>query len=338
MKAPLASRFIGLGALLVLLFFVSFGVGRYALSPRTVAAVLLARLTLSPAGVSPETEVVVWAIRLPRILAAILVGSALSVSGAAYQGLFRNPMVSPGILGVSAGASLGAAVAILVGLGMGGVQGLAFVGGLSAVGLTWVVSALVGGRSEPVLLTVLTGTIISALFGAFLSMVKLVADPTNALPSITYWLMGSLASVGAKEVLVASPLVLGGVGLLLALAPSLNVLCFGDEEARSLGVEPGRFRIAVILGATLVTAAAVAISGVIGLVGLIVPHLARMLVGPDHRRLLPASALLGGAFLLAVDDLARSLFAVEVPLGILTSIVGAPFFLWLLRRGPRRWA
>ena len=186
-------------------------------------------------------------------------------------------------------------------------------------------------------MTVLVGAIISALFGAFLSMVKLVADPSNALPSITYWLMGSLASVSTGDVLVAAAPIICGVAGLLATAFALNVLCFGDDEAKALGAEPGRIRVAVILAATLITAASVAVSGVIGLVGLIVPHLARMLVGPDHRRLLPAAALLGGAFLLAVDDLARSLFVVEVPLGILTSIIGAPFFLFLLN-GQRRWA
>jgi iron complex transport system permease protein len=298
---------------------------------------MLAKVCSIGATWSPETEAVVLAIRLPRIASAVLVGAALSASGAAYQGLFRNPMVSPGILGVSSGASLGAAVAILLGLGTVGIQGSAFVGGLGAVALTWAMSSMVRGGSDPVLVTVLAGTIVSALLAALVALVKLVADPSNALPTITYWLMGSLASVGTNDVALAAVPIIGGLAVLLSLGFPLDILCFGDDEAKALGAEPARLRLVIIIAATLVTAASVAISGVIGLVGLVVPHLARMLVGPGHRRLIPAAALLGGAFLLAVDDVARSLFAIEVPLGILTSIIGAPFFLYLLQRGRGGW-
>ncbi|ACO78820.1 iron(III) ABC transporter-permease protein [Azotobacter vinelandii CA] len=330
-------RLIGLGALLLMLVLVSFGIGRYPVSPDTVLAILAGKLFSIDPFWTPETEAVVMGIRLPRILAALLVGAALSVSGAAYQGLFRNPMVSPGILGVSAGASLGAALAILLGHGMPGIQGLAFAGGLAAVGATWAIGVTIGRQGDPVLVMVLAGIVIGTLFTALVSLVKFVADPYNTLPAITFWLMGSLASVDLPDLSIAALPILAGLAGLLAMSWTLNVLCFGDEEARALGLETGRLRFVVILCATLVSAAAVAIAGIIGLVGLIVPHLARMLVGPDHRVLLPVSTLLGAGFLLAVDDLARSLFEVEVPLGIVTSIIGAPFFLYLMNRSRKAW-
>lgn len=335
---PTPMRAIGLALLfLALLFILSFGIGRYPVAPGTVLAVLAAKIfPLTPAW-PRETETVVLLIRLPRIVAALLVGSALSVSGAAYQGLFRNPMVSPDILGVSAGASLGAATAILLGCGMAGIQGMAFAGGLAAVTATWAIGARLGRQGDAVLVMVLAGIIIGTLFAAFVSVVKFVADPNNALPTITYWLMGSLASAKLGDLgIVAIPILLG-MTVLSGMGWVLNVLCFGDEEARALGLETGRLRLIVIVCATLITAAAVAVSGIIGLVGLIVPHLARMLVGPDHRILLPVSALLGAGFLLAVDDLARSLFEVELPLGIVTAIIGAPIFLYLLNRSRRGW-
>lgn len=330
-------RILSLCLVLLALLIISFAIGRYPVPPATVLAVLGAKLLPITPLWSSETEAVVLDIRLPRILAALLVGSALSVSGAAYQGLFRNPMVSPGILGVSAGASLGAALAILWGYGMVGIQGMAFVFGLLAVGVTWGIGAGLGKRGDPILIMVLAGIIIGTLFAAFVSLVKFVADPNNTLPTITFWLMGSLASANLDDVAIAALPILAGIVVLNALAWTLNVLCFGDEEARALGLATGRLRFVIILCATLVTAAAVAISGIIGLVGLIVPHLARMLVGPDHKILLPVSALLGGGFLLAVDDLARALFAVEIPLGIVTAIIGAPFFIYLLSRSRRGW-
>jgi len=327
---------LGLG--LVALILASFAIGRYPVSPDTVLAILAAKILPIAPDWPAETEAVVLGIRLPRILAALLVGAALAVSGASYQGLFRNPMVSPGILGVSAGASLGAALAILLGYGMLGIQALAFACGLVAVAATWAVGAGLGRQGDPLLVMVLAGIVVGTLFTAFVSLVKFVADPYNTLPAITFWLMGSLASVELPDLLFASPPILFGLATLLAMSWTLNVLCFGDEEAKAMGLATGRLRLAIIVSATLVTAAAVAIAGIVGLVGLIVPHLARMLVGPDHRVLLPVAALLGAGFLLAVDGLARSLFAVEVPLGIVTSIIGAPFFLYLMNRGRKAWA
>lgn len=275
-------------------------------------------------------ETVVFRIRLPRILAAMLVGAALSASGAAYQGMFKNPMVSPGILGVSAGASLGAALAILLSCGIVGIQFGAFAGGMLAVALTYFVSAWLGKRGDTTLVLILTGIIVGMLFTSFLSLIKYAADPYTKLPAITYWLMGSLASVNGRDVSAALWPVGLGLFLLLLLRWNLNVMSFGDEEAKALGVNTARLRLLVIVCATLMTASAVAISGVIGLVGLVVPHLARLLVGPDYERLLPAATLLGSLFLLVVDNLARTLYAVEIPLGILTSFIGAPFFLYLL--------
>ncbi len=323
--------------LLLLVIIISFAIGRYPVAPGIVLDVLASKIFPVANHWSKETEVVIMSIRMPRILAALLVGSALSVSGAAYQGLFRNPMVSPGILGVSAGASLGAALAILTGYSMVGIQSMAFLSGLAAVFATWAIGSGLGKRNDPVLVMVLVGIIIGTLFSAFVSLVKFVADPYNTLPSITFWLMGSLASVNMDDIAIAAVPILFGIAALNAIAWTLNVLSFGDEEARALGLETGRLRFVVIICATLMTAAAVAISGIIGLVGLIVPHLARMLVGPDHKILLPVSALIGGGFLLVVDDAARSLFAVEVPLGIVTAIIGAPFFIYLLNRSRRAW-
>lgn len=331
-------RPFGLCLLLALVFAASFAIGRYPVPPLTALQVLAAEILPLDAHWSQEVEAVVLGIRLPRILAALLVGAALSISGTAYQGLFRNPMVSPGILGVSAGASFGAALAILLGYGMAGIQVFAFAGGLLAVGASAAIGAGLGRHGDPLLVMVLAGIIVGTLFTAFVSLVKFVADPYNTLPTITFWLMGSLDTVEMADLALAAwPILLGGA-VLQALGWTLNVLCFGDEEARALGLETTRLRLLVIVCATLVTAAAVAISGIIGLVGLIVPHLARMLVGPDHRLLLPVAAALGAGFLLLVDDLARSLFAVEVPLGILTSVIGAPFFLYLLGRSRRGWA
>lgn len=323
--------------LLSLVFLHAFTLGRYPVPADTALAILASKLVPVTPWWTPETETVVLGIRLPRILSALLVGAALSVAGATFQGLFRNPLVSPGILGVSAGASVGAAFAIMMGYGAFGIQGLAFVSGLVAVATTWVIGASLARHTDPVLIMVLAGVVVGTLFTALVSLIKLVADPYNSLPAITFWLMGSLASVTLGDLGFALLPVLGGLLVLLALSWQLNLLCFGDEEARSMGLETGRIRLLVILSATLITSAAVALAGVIGLVGLIVPHLARMLVGPDHRILLPVSALLGAGFLLVVDNLARSLFEAEIPLGIVTALIGSPFFLYLLRHARRGW-
>ena len=273
---------------------------------------------------------VVFAVRLPRVAAAALVGAALAVSGAAYQGMFRNPMVSPDILGASTGAGFGAAVAILLGAG----YFAAFCCGLLAVAAAWLVSRL--SRTNQTVALILAGMMISSLFSAGTSFVKLVADTQQQLPAITYWLMGSLSSIKDKDVLFLSIPVALGMGPLLVLRWRMNLLTLGEEEAQSMGVNTRRLRGAVIVCATLLTSASVAVSGMIGWVGLVIPHFCRMLFGYDYRRLIPAGALFGAAFLLAVDDIARLVTTGELPLGILTAFVGAPLFVYLIVTGGGR--
>lgn len=281
--------------------------------------------------------VLVEQVRLPRILGAILVGGALGVSGAAYQGLFRNPMVSPDILGVSAGAGFGAAAAIVCSAGVAGVEASAFVMGLCAVGLSMGVSRVMG-RHDRVLMLVLSGMVVASLFSALLSLMKFVADSESKLPDITFWLMGSLAAVTVEELRIVAPLVLAGLIPLLLASWRLNVLSFGEEEAQTLGVHTGRLRALIVVCASLLTASVVSITGLIGWIGLIIPHIARFMVGPDHRVLLPAAFLTGGSFMLVVDDLARSVTSLEIPLGILTAMVGAPVFLVILKvRNRKAW-
>ena len=285
----------------------------------------------------PLAQTVVFEIRGPRVLAAMLVGAGLAMAGAAFQGLFRNPLVSPDILGASAGAALGAVLGIFFSLSILGIQALAFLGGLLAVGMVYVVSASFR-QGDPVLLLILTGVVLGSLVGAGIGLIKYLADPYNQLPAITFWLLGSLASTTADDVFkLALPIAAGGLVLLL-LRHRMNVMSLTEDEARSMGVNTTRIRWVVVVGATLVTSAGVAMAGVIGWVGLVVPHMARFLVGPSFDRLLPASALLGASFLLLIDTLARSMAHIEVPLGLLTAVVGTPFFIALLRRAHRSWA
>lgn len=290
-------------------------------------------------GDLPQTseQRVLFSIRGPRVLAGLIVGASLAGAGVVYQGLFRNPLVSPDVLGVSAGAGLGAVIGIFLSLPVLAIQALAFVGGLATVGLVYLVAVAVRGR-DPTLVLVLGGVVVGALAGAAISLLKILADPYDQLPAITFWLLGSLASVRGGDLWNVIPAVLLGLIPLVLLRWQINVLSLGDEEAKSLGVESGRLRVIVIAAATLITASVVAISGVIGWVGLVIPHIARMLVGPNFGRLLPAAMLIGASYLVVVDTLARSLGRIEVPLGILTAVVGAPFFLWLLWRGRHGWS
>ncbi|WP_094604124.1 putative ABC transporter permease protein [Sporomusa silvacetica DSM 10669] len=323
-------KLISLLIALLTVFFISFMVGRYPIAPDTALGILAAKIMHITPFWTPNTEIILFKIRLPRIIAAMLVGAALSAAGAAYQGMFRNPMVSPDILGVTAGASFGAAIAILLSWSAFGIQLSAYVFGLIAVLLTYGIATWLGKRGDTVLMMILAGIIIGMLFASFVSLTKFVADPENTLPAITYWLLGSLASASGESVYITAIPILLGLMLLLALRWNLNVISFGDEEAKALGVNVTRLRFFVILAATLITSAAVSISGIISMVGLVVPHLSRMIVGPNNKILLPASVVMGAIFLLLVDDFARTLFSVEVPLGILTSIIGAPFFIYLL--------
>ena len=323
-------RFLILAAIFLALLLASAMLGRYRLSPAELAALL----GLSDAPVRSGASNVLFQIRLPRIAAAVLIGAALSAAGAAYQGMFRNPMVSPDILGASTAAGFGAALGILLGVDYFGISLTAFVFGLGAVLLAYLVSRF--ARANETLSLILAGMVVSSLFSAGTSFVKLVADTQEQLPAITYWLMGSLAAVKQRDVLfLLAPFVLGLLPLLL-LRWRMNLLTLGEDEAKALGVNTTALRLVVIVCATLLTAASVAICGMIGWVGLIVPHLCRMLFGSDYRRLLPASALFGAAFLLLVDDIARLATAGEIPIGILTAFVGAPMFLWLILTGGGR--
>lgn len=319
----------------IFLFFASFLIGRYPVSPLDVIVALGSVFLPVKTSLSPAIYTVVWDIRLPRIVAAMIVGAALSISGASFQGTFQNPLVSPDILGVSAGAGFGAALAILLSSSPLTIQIMAFIFGLIAVSLTYFLSK--GFKGDKILMMVLGGIAIGALFSAFTSCIKYLADPNSKLPEIVYWLMGSLSAVNSSSLAMIIVPVIIGFTVLLIVRWRLNVLSMGDEEARSLGVDTEKLRIIVILCCTLLTSAAVSISGIIGWVGLVIPHVARMIVGPDHKKLLPASISLGAVFLLLVDDVCRTATSIEIPLGILTAIIGAPFFLYLLKKGYEGW-
>ena len=327
---------LGASAALAVLVGLAFSVGHYPVATGDVASLLWAKLTGTEHGLDATVEAVVLKIRGPRVVAAILIGAALAAAGAAYQNMFRNPLVSPDILGVSAGAAVGAVLGIFFALNVIMIQGLAFAFGLGAVALVYVVSNAVRGH-DPLLVLVLAGVVVGSLLGACVALMKYLADPYNQLPAITFWLLGSLASTNPEDVWSALPLMLLGLVPMWLLRWRINLLSLDDEEARALGVETGRIRLVVIAAATLMTSAAVAISGVIGWIGLVIPHFARLLVGPDFSRLLPTSILLGATFLLAVDTLARTVARIEIPLGVLTAFVGTPLFLWQLAIARRGW-
>ncbi len=331
--------FIGLGVLFAAVFFASFLLGRYSVSPFTALKILGSELlrclsfgAFSPDGGWTGAEYsVVINIRLPRIVIAALVGAALSTAGASYQGIFRNPMVSPDLLGASTGAGFGAALAILLSFGYFGITVSAFLFGLLAVMLAYLVSKM--SRLNSTLSMVLAGVMIGSLFSSLTSFIKYVADTEEQLPAITYWLMGSLSSSKKQDMLFALvPIVVGLVPLIL-LRWRLNLLTISEAEARSLGINTKRLRLVVIICATLVTSASVAVSGMIGWVGLVIPHFSRMIFGYDYKRVIPASILLGGTFLMIVDNIARLISTAEIPLGILTSFVGAPVFIYLILEG-----
>jgi iron complex transport system permease protein len=327
---------VALGVL-ALGLLVAFTVGRYPVTLAELIEVLVSRLMGRTAAVPPAVENVVLLVRGPRVVAAVLVGGALAVAGTAFQGLFRNPLVSPDILGASSGAALGAVLGIYFSLGVIGIEGLAFAGGLVAVAAVYVIGSLLHSR-DPILVLVLTGVVVGALLGSGVGLVKYLADPYNQLPAMTFWLLGSLAGTTVADLLpLIGPVAVGTI-VLIALRWRLNVMSLPEDEARALGLATGPFRIAIVAAATLVTSASVATSGIIGWVGLVVPHVARALVGPDFPRLIPTAALLGGGYLLFIDTLARTAAPVEIPLGILTAVIGTPFFIWLLAGMQRNWS
>jgi iron complex transport system permease protein len=321
---------------LALLAIVALGVGRYPVSAQDILGLIGAKVAGTSHGVPATVEAIVFDVRAPRVLAAMVIGASLAGAGAAYQGMFRNPLVSPDILGVSAGAALGAVLAVFLSLGVLLTQSLAFAGGLAAVGLVYAVGSRMRGH-DPLLALVLTGVVIGTLLGSGIALLKYLADPHNQLPAMTFWLLGSLASVSPAELAGASVLSAAGLLPLALLRWHINLLALPDDEARALGVDTRRLRILVVACATLMTAAAVAISGIIGWVGLLIPHAARLLVGPDFGRLLPLAMLMGAGFMLGVDTLCRTIAPIEIPPGVLTALIGTPFFLWLFALARRSW-
>jgi iron complex transport system permease protein len=320
---------IGAALTLLVLVATAIALGPYRVAPGDLLAFLAAKATGATSPLPAPAETVILQIRLPRVFAATAVGAALAAAGAAYQSLFRNPLVSPDILGVSSGAAFGAVVGIYLSLPVLAIEAASFAGGLAAVIIVYTVAAAIRGR-DAVLVLVLAGVVIGALFGAGVGLLKYLADPYNQLPAITFWLLGSLAAVNLRVVTSLLPAVVVGLVPLVLLRWRIDVMTLGDEEATALGVNTRMLRIVVIAAATLMTSAAVAASGIIGWVGLVVPHLARLVVGPAFTRLLPVSVLFGASYLLAVDTVSRTIGTVELPLGILTAALGTPVFLWLL--------
>ena len=315
-----------LGALLV---------GQFPASPMEVVSVVASRLIPGwHSSASPSLESAILRVRLPRVLLALLVGMALAASGAAYQSVFRNPLVSAHVLGVASGASFGAAAAIMLSTPPVVVQMAAFCGGLMAVGVVLATTRLFSGSSP--LYLVLMGLVTSSFFSALVSLLTYLATPDLKMPAIVFWLMGSLSAATPAAFWMTLPIVAVGLSGVLSARWTLNVLSMGDEDAQALGIHVRRWRLGIILCCTLMTAAAVCACGVVGWVGLVIPHAGRLLAGPDHRRMLPASILLGGLFVLCIDGVARTMSTSEIPLGILTGLIGAPIFAVLLFRTATR--
>ncbi|MBP2654135.1 MAG: transport system permease [Firmicutes bacterium] len=320
---------------LLMVFFGSFLIGRYPVSPDMVVAIIVSKVIALPQVWTDTMETIVLKIRLPRIMAALLVGGALSVSGAAYQNLFRNPLVSPSILGASWGAGFGAVLGMILHLSWIWVEGLAFVCGLVAVFCALTISSYFGNKATISL--VLAGIVVSAFFQALVSALKYLADPMNTLPEISFWLMGGLSKVKSQDVICSVLPVIVPIVVLYGLRWKINVLSVGDEEAQTLGINVRRTRLVVLVCATLLAAAATSIGGIIQWVGLLIPHTARMVFGANFTRVLFASLVLGATYLLMMDNLSRSIATLEIQVGILTALIGAPFFVFLLARAKRGW-
>ena len=321
--------FLVLCALLCAFALVALSIGHYSYDPRDVIR-SITETVFSQTPTDPAMDMVLFNIRIPRVLAAVLIGAALSLSGAVYQGVFKNPLVSPDLLGVSSGACVGAAAAVLLGLGMVQQQMLAFAFGLIAVTISVTIPKLI--RNNTNLMLVLAGIITSGFMSSVLGIMKFVADEETELSAIVFWQMGSLTTVDGIDVVAVSPIAIACAAVLLALSWRLNILSFGEVEAKTLGMNVKLVRGVVIMCASCLTASTVCISGTVGWVGLVIPHLSRLLVGSDHRRQLPVSLLLGATFMLVIDTLSRTLTTSDIPLSILTGLIGAPFYAWLLYR------
>lgn len=321
---------LGLGITLVITVIISFRLGRYPISNQELFGIIFSKIHWAAPFWTEQTESILFNVRLPRIVLACLVGCCLSVAGAAYQGIFQNPMAAPDILGASAGAAFGAALAILHYGNSCIITCSAFGFSLLSVALVYCISKR--ARGSAVLGLILSGIMVSSIFSAGTSYIKLVADPTDQLPAITYWLIGSLAGAKMSQIQFAIVPMATGLAVLLLFKWQLNILTMGEDEARTMGINVKHIRLLVIVAATLVTAASVSVSGMIGWVGLVIPHLTRRLVGNNFKHLIPATMLTGPIFLLLVDNVSRNLLTTEIPLGILTAFIGAPFFIYLITR------
>lgn len=307
---------------------VCLGIGRYFISVPDTIRVLLSPFT--GASVDSTQLSVLFGVRLPRVVLAMFIGAGLAVSGAAFQGLFTNPLATPDTLGVASGASFGAAVALMFSKNLIAVQLFALVFGMCAIVMTTIISRQKG--KSTIIMVVLSGMVVSSLFQAMVSLVKFVADPQDVLPSITYWLMGSLTGVSYASLMLGLPFIIAGILTIFFLRWRLNIMALSDDEARSLGVNVKRIRLMIMFAATFVTASCVSMCGQVGWVGLLVPHIARMLYGSNNKNVIPVSISFGAIFLLMIDTLARSATAAEIPISILTAVIGAPFFIGLLRK------
>lgn len=312
----------------VITAILALGIGRLWISPADIFSSIAARFG-GGAALSEQTEKVLWTIRMPRVLMALLVGAGLSVSGCAFQSLFANPLATPDTLGVASGASFGAALALLLGFGMLGVQATALFCGIAAVALTWLSCA---GRDRSPNTIVLAGIMIGSFFSALISIVKFLADTESQLPSITYWLMGSFNTAAYKTLVLGLPPIVIGIFVLFLLRWRMNVLPLADDEARATGTDVRLLRVVTVVCATMITASCVSMCGQVGWVGLLVPHICRMKFGNNHLALVPASVSVGAAFMVAVDTVARSASSAQIPISALTAVIGAPVFILLIRR------
>ena len=310
--------------------FGSLALGRIDVPPGVIIKIIFSKILPISQTWTDTIDCVVMDVRLPRVVAGMLVGAGLSISGASFQGVFRNPLVSPHILGVASGAGFGAALAILLFNQILFTQLMSFIFGLAAVIATYTLSRVY--RMTPVLMMVLSGIVVGSLFSALTSFMKYIADPMNKMPAIVFWLLGSLNHVTGKDLWVVGPVFACCIGVLLAVRWRINLLAMGEEDARALGVNTEQLKFVIIVCATIITASAVCISGIIGWIGIVIPHVGRLIVGPDHKHLLPASMLIGAAYLVMVDTISRTVLVTEIPIGILTAIIGAPIFAYLLRK------
>ena len=326
--------YIILGILPFLAALICLGIGRYSMSVSQTVTTLFSKFT--NAKVDNTAYTVIFNVRLPRIILAAVVGAGLSCAGAAFQGLFSNPLATPDTLGVASGASFGAVLAMLIGGNMIGIQGMALIFGLISCLITFLIGR--SSRRGSIVMIVLAGLVVSSVFEALVSLMKYVADPQDELPVITYWLMGSMSRANYKNLVMGIPFIVIGIIIIFALRWRLNILSFNEDEARSLGVNVKILRVAFILASSMITASCVSMCGQVGWVGLLVPHISRMMRGNNNCKVIPVSISLGAFFMIVMDTFARSATASEIPISILTAIIGAPVFIVLLKKTGGSWA